>query len=57
MDEQYYEAFKKSYPKLIDALPIQDLLPNLFEAGVVPKNLKEQLNSFPVRVENCNYFD
>ena len=49
--EQYYEAFKKSYPKLIDALPINDLLPDFFEAGVVPVNVKEKLNSIPVRSE------
>ena len=53
--EQYYEAFKKSYPKLKDALPINDLLPDFFKAGVVPGNLKEKLNSFPVRSEKVIY--
>ena len=50
--EQYCEAFKKSYSKLIDALPINDLLPDFFEAGVVPVNVKEKLNfmdQVPVR--------
>ena len=43
--EKYYEAFKKSYAKLIEALPINDLLPRLFEAGVVLGSTKEKLNS------------
>ena len=45
--EQYYEAFKKSYPNLKDALPIQDLCPYLFEADVVPWHLQQRLNSIP----------
>ena len=49
--EQYYEAFKKSYSKLTDALPINDLLPVLFQEGVVPTNLKEKVHSIPVRRE------
>jgi len=49
--KKYYEAFKKSYTKLKDALPIQDLLPDFFEAGVVSRNLKERLNCIPVRSE------
>ena len=47
--EQYYEAFKRSYSKLKDALPINTLLPYFFEAGVVPGDLKEKLNSIPIR--------
>ena len=47
--EKYYEAFKESYPKLIDALPINDLLPRLFRAGVVSGKMKEKLNSISVR--------
>ena len=47
--EQYYEAFKRSYSKLKDALPINTLLPYLFEAGAVSWDLKEKLNSIPVR--------
>ena len=47
--EQYYEAFKRSYSKLKDALPINTLLPYLFEAGAVPRDLKEELNSIPIR--------
>jgi len=49
--KKYYEAFKKSYTKLRDALPIQDLLPDLFEAAVVSRNLKGRLNSISVRSE------
>ena len=49
--EQYYEAFKRSYSKLKDALPISTLLPYFFEAGAVPGDLKEKLNSIPVRSE------
>ena len=47
--ERYYEAFKKSYSKLKDALPIDALLPSFFEAGAVPGHLKEKLKSIPVR--------
>ena len=47
--EQYYEAFKRSYSKLKDALPINALLPYFFEAGAVPGDLKEKLNSIPIR--------
>ena len=47
--EEYYEAFKKSYRKLKDALPIKDVLPDLFQAGVVSGISKERLNSIPVR--------
>ena len=47
--EKYYEAFKESYPQLIDALPINDLLPRLFRAGVVSGKMKEKLNSISVR--------
>ena len=47
--EQYYEALKRSYSKLKDALPINTLLPYFFEAGAVPGDLKEKLNSIPVR--------
>ena len=47
--EQYYEAFKRSYSKLKDALPINTLLPYFFEAGAVPGDLKEKLNSIPIR--------
>ena len=46
--EQYYEAFKQSYPKLKDALPINDLLPYFFKGGIVPGYLKEKLDSIPV---------
>ena len=53
--KQYYEAFKKSYPKLRDALPIQDLLPDFFKTGVVSRNLKERLNSIPARSEKVMY--
>ena len=53
--EQYYEAFRKSYSKLKDALPINDLLPDFFEAGVVPGNIKEKLNSIPFRSEKVLY--
>ena len=47
--EQYYEAFKNSYMKLKDALPINHLLPYLFKAGVVHGYLKEKLDAIPVR--------
>ena len=43
--EQYYRAFKKSYT---NALPINFLLPYLFEAGVISGNLMQKLNSIPV---------
>ena len=46
--EQYYEAFKQAYPKLKDALPINDLLPYFFKGGIVPGYLKEKLDSIPV---------
>ena len=49
--EQYYEAFKKSYVKLKDALPINHLLPYLFKAGVVHGYLKEKLDAIPLRVD------
>ena len=49
--EQYYEAFKRSYSKLKDALPVNTVLPYLFEADVVPGDLKEKLNSIPIRSE------
>jgi len=49
--KKYHEAFKKSYTKLRDALPIQDLLPDFFEAGVVSRKLKERLDSISVRSE------
>ena len=48
MVEKYYEAFNISYLKLKDALPIDTLLPNFFEAGAVPGDLKETLNSIPI---------
>ena len=47
--EQYYEAFKRSYSRLKDALPINTLLPYFFEVGAVPGDLKEKLNSIPIR--------
>ena len=47
--EQYYEAFKNSYMKLKDALPINHLLPYLFKADVVHGYLKEKLDTIPVR--------
>ena len=47
--EKYYEAFKEFYPRLSNALPITDLLPYCFKAGIVPRYLKERLNSIPVR--------
>ena len=46
--EQYYGAFKKSYTKLKDVLPINFLLPYLFEADVVSGNLMQKLDSIPV---------
>ena len=46
--EQYYEAFKQSYPKLKYALPINDLLPYCFQGGIVPGYLKEKLDAIPV---------
>ena len=55
MAERYYEAFKKSYSKLTDALPINDLLPVLFQEGVVPSNLKEKVNSISVRSEKVTF--
>ena len=53
--EQYYGAFKKSYTKLKDALPISFLLPYLFEAGVVPGDLQESINAIPGRSERVKY--
>ena len=47
--EQYYEAFKQSYPKLQDALPIDNLLPYFLQRGIVPGYLKEKLDCIPVR--------
>ena len=47
--EQYYEAFKRSYSRLKDALPINTLLPYFFEVGAVPGDLKAKLNSIPIR--------
>lgn len=47
--EKYYEAFKKLYPRLSNALPITDLLPYCIKGGIVPRYLKERLNSIPVR--------
>ena len=47
--EKYYEVFKKFYPRLSSALPITDLLPYCFKEGIVPRYLKERLNSIPVR--------
>ena len=47
--EKYYEVFKKFYPRLSNALPITDLLPYCFKEGIVPRYLKERLNSIPVR--------
>ena len=55
ISEQYYRAFKKSYTKLKDALPISFLLPYLFEAGVVPGDLQENINAIPVRSEKMKY--
>ena len=49
--EQYYRAFRKSYTKLKDALPIDSLLPYLFEAGVIPGNLMQKLDFIPVLSE------
>ena len=46
--ERYYEAFKKSYTKLTNALPITYLLPYLYEANVVSGYLKAKLNAIPV---------
>ena len=47
--EKYYAAFKKFYPRLSNALPITDLLPYCFKGGIVPRYLKERLNSILVR--------
>ena len=47
--EQYYEEFKQSYPKLQDALPIDNLLPYFFQRGIVPGYLKEKLDCISVR--------
>ena len=46
--KRYYEAFKQSYPKLKDALPINDLLPYFLKEGIVPGHLKIRLDSIPV---------
>ena len=53
--EKYYEAFKEFYPRLSNALPITDLLPYFFKAGIVPRYLKERLNSIPVRSDKVTY--
>ena len=45
----YLEAFTKSYAKLISALPINDLLPELISARVIPGNLKERMDVISVR--------
>ena len=47
----YYEAYKKSYLSLLKALPIDDLIPELFSTGVLPEYLKERLDATPVRSE------
>jgi len=47
----YYEAFKKSYAKLIKALPINDLLPELVSAGVLPGNLKKRMDAISIESE------
>ena len=46
-DQYYLEAFRTWYPELIAVLPIDDLLPYFFKAGVLTRNLKEELNSIP----------
>ena len=45
----YLEAFTKSYARLICALPIDDLLPELISARVIPGNLKERMDVISVR--------
>ena len=47
----HYEAFKKSYAKLIKALPINDLLPELVSAGVLSGNLKKRMDATSVESE------
>ena len=53
--QKYYEAFKESYPNLIDALPINDLLPRFFRAGVVSGKMKENLNYISVRSDKVTF--
>ena len=45
---KYYEAYKKSYPKLISALPIDDMLSYLVAARVLPGRVKARMDAVPV---------
>jgi len=45
---KYYEAYKAAYPKLIKALPIDDILPDLVAGGVLPGKLKARMDAITV---------
>jgi len=45
---KYYEAYKAAYPKLIKALPIDDILPDLVAGGVLPGKLKARMDALAV---------
>jgi len=45
---KYYEAYKAAYPKLIRALPIDDILPDLVAGGVLPGKLKARMDAITV---------
>jgi len=45
---KYYEAFKKSYPRLISALPIDDMQAYLVAGSVLPGRLKARMDAIPV---------
>ena len=42
--EAYYRAFKASYDKLVQALPIESLIPTLYSRRIVSSGLKAEID-------------
>ena len=50
------KKFQYSYPYLIEALPIDDLLPEFFAKGLLEGQSKSKLESRTTRQEKTQYF-
>ena len=45
LDKPYFKACQVMYEKLSETLPIEDLLPKLVSAGVIPRSLKKKMDA------------
>ena len=47
--DKYCEAFKKTYLKLMNVLPVDDVLPHLYADGVINMSIKKDISDIPQR--------